>query len=127
MKKAFKVIGIIVVIFVVLASIMLFTMTKDLSKMAKTTINPIEITQIKDGTYEGYYQFGRWEAKVQVTVKDGVITQVKSLLEEAFPNVSDELNEKIVKEQKNDVDAVSGATVTSKAYLKAVENALQNQ
>ena len=126
MKKAFKVIGIIVVVFVVLVGIMAFTMTKDLSKMAKTTINPIEITQLKDGTYEGYYQFSRWEAQVQVTVKDGVITQVKSL-KEVFPNVSDELNEKIVKEQKNDVDAVSGATVTSKAYLKAVENALQNK
>ncbi len=126
MKKAFKVIRTIVIIFVVLAGVMLLVGTKDLSTMAKTIINPVEITELKDGTYEGYYQFSRWEAKVQVTVKDGVITQVKSL-KEVFPNVSDELNEKIVKEQKNDVDAVSGATVTSKAYLKAVENALQNQ
>ncbi len=126
MKKAFKVIRTIVIIFVVLAGIMFFVVTKDLSTMAKTVINPVKITGLKDGTYEGYYQFSRWEATVQVTVKDGVITQVKSL-KEVLPNVSDELNEKIVKEQKNDVDAVSGATVTSKAYLKAVENALQNK
>ena len=77
----------------------------------------------RSGVYEGHYQFSRWEAKVQVTVKNGVITDIKSL-QEVFPNVSDQLNEEIVKEQKNNVDAVSGATVTSKAYLKAVENAL---
>jgi len=30
----------------------------------------------------------------------------------------------IISHQSNDIDVISGATVTSKAYLKAVENAL---
>jgi uncharacterized protein with FMN-binding domain len=30
----------------------------------------------------------------------------------------------MIREQKNNVDAVSGATTTSKALIKAVENAL---
>lgn len=38
--------------------------------------------------------------------------------------VSDSLFEKVVIAQDTRVDAVSGATITSKAYLKAIENAL---
>ncbi|GAB1456487.1 hypothetical protein MASR2M48_17950 [Spirochaetota bacterium] len=33
----------------------------------------------------------------------------------------------IISEQKNDVAVVSGATTTSKAFLKAIENALNEQ
>ncbi|MBV1758052.1 MAG: FMN-binding protein [Dethiosulfatibacter sp.] len=38
--------------------------------------------------------------------------------------VSDTLFEKVISTQDTKVDTVSGATVTSKAYLKAIENAL---
>ena len=38
--------------------------------------------------------------------------------------LSDTLLPKVISKQNTTVDAVSGATVTSKAYLKSIENAL---
>jgi len=34
---------------------------------------------------------------------------------------------RVIEAQSTDIDAVSGATVTSKAYLKAIENALGDE
>ena len=41
-------------------------------------------------------------------------------------DVEDELINNVIKNQSLDVDVVSGATVSSKAILKAIENALNN-
>jgi uncharacterized protein with FMN-binding domain len=38
--------------------------------------------------------------------------------------VSEELFQRVIAQQTTQVDAVSGSTVTSRAYLKAIENAL---
>lgn len=43
-----------------------------------------------------------------------------------MPNLSDELFSDVIKSQNTTVDTISGATVTSKAYLKSIENALNN-
>lgn len=123
MKKVWKIIGIIVATMVVLMGIMLFVVCKDIPKQSAVAIHSIDITNLQDGTYIGAYQFSRWESKVQVTVKEGKITDIQSL-KEVFPDVTGAINAAIIKEQRNDVDAVSGATATSKAYQKAVENAL---
>ena len=41
------------------------------------------------------------------------------------PEWTKELFDKIIQKQNTEVDIVSGATVTSKAYMKSIENALK--
>ena len=64
-------------------------------------------------------------AKVEVTVQNGVITNI-DILEHKNRRGShaEVVVDRIIEEQKIDVDAVSGATNSSTVIKKAVENAL---
>ena len=42
------------------------------------------------------------------------------------PDVRNELFKRVMEKQNTTVDAVSGGTVSCKAYLKSIENALNN-
>lgn len=102
----------------------LFTLTRGIEEGKNIEINNIDISKLKDGTYRGKYSKGRWISEVEVKVIDNEIKGIKTLSKSITPDISDELSKKIIKNQRIDVDVVSGATVTSKAYLKSVENAL---
>ena len=88
-------------------------------------LNP-EISFVADGQYTGECDVGYIFAKVKVTVKDGVVTDIQLL---AHRNERDKAGEGVIDEilfeQRTDVDAVSSATNSSKVIKKAVENALE--
>lgn len=109
---------------VIILSIVMFAVTKDIPKLKSLPIESVVISNLADGTYKGRYEFSRWKSEVEVTVRDGVLTDIKRLSDPLTPDVSDELFQKMIGEQKVDVDVVTGATATSKAYMKSVENAL---
>lgn len=79
--------------------------------------------------YNGKYKSGRWSNELNVIVKGNKITAIKIADDVTFtmPGVSDKLFNNVIKAQDTKVDAVSGATVTSKAYLKSIENALESK
>jgi uncharacterized protein with FMN-binding domain len=92
-------------------------------------INDLDFKKLEDGTYRGAYEGGmyQWRAnEVQVTVLSGNVTAIELLrsTEERPPDFTEELFKRVVERQSLQVDAVSGATLTSKAYLKAIEHAL---
>ena len=89
-------------------------------------LSGLDMSNVHDGVYYGSYKAGRWSNKVAVTVDNGRITSIEILDDVTFvkPEVSDELFFRVIEAQSTDIDAVSGATVTSKAYLKSIENAL---
>jgi len=82
-----------------------------------------------DGTYRGNYVLSGSPVKVtlDVTVKDNNITAIKIIKHFCSPigKKAEKIIESVIKRQSLNVDAVSGATGSSKAILKAVENALQ--
>ncbi|MDE7179261.1 MAG: FMN-binding protein [Lachnospiraceae bacterium] len=91
----------------------------------ETTFTNIGISDVPDGVYVGEYDVSVIYAKVEVTVKNGEITNINILEhrnERGKP--AEAVINKIVEEQKIDVDAVSGATNSSTVIKKAVENAL---
>ncbi len=90
-------------------------------------INNVDLSRLSDGAYSGAYEGGRWTNVVNVTVKDHKITGVEIVKDVLFPKpeVTAELVEKVLEKQSPNIDAVSGSTVTSKAYLKSIENALK--
>jgi uncharacterized protein with FMN-binding domain len=101
-------------------------MTRGLNPGKNMIINSIDTAQLKDGVYKGKYNVGRWSNEVNVTLKNKEITQItipKTVIFEK-KEVSTELINSVIKKQDISVDVISGATVTSKAYLKSIENAL---
>lgn len=89
-----------------------------------------------DGSYRGSYTIalpaGAYAAfrhvEVDVSVASGSITAIE-LVEPKVMRSAEffrELPARIVAAQSLDVDAVSGVTFTSKAFMKAVQDALEN-
>ena len=67
-------------------------------------------------------------AKVKVTVQSGVITNIDILEHKNGRGSSAEVvADRIIEEQKINVEAVSGATNSSTVIKKAVENALMGE
>lgn len=83
-------------------------------------------SHLKDGRYRGRYQGGRWSNDVEVVVQNGEMKDITVVKDGLFPrpDVARKLFPSILERQRTDVDAVSGATLTSRAYLRAVEDAL---
>ncbi len=93
----------------------------------ETTFEEINILDISDGVYIGEYDVNFIYAKVEVTVQNGEITNI-NILEHRNERgkAAEAITNKIVDEQKIDVDAISGATNSSTVIKKAVENALKS-
>lgn len=90
----------------------------------------VDFNNLNDGTYVGEYEGGmyKWRAnKTEVTVSSGKVTDIKILehKENRKPEFTNKLYDRVIEAQSLQVDTVSGATLTSKAYLKSVENALK--
>jgi uncharacterized protein with FMN-binding domain len=105
-------------------------LSKEHKEARSLSITSIDFTKLRDGTYEGSYEGGmyKWRAnKVQVEVGSGRVITIK-LLESSETGGNNAnsamLYDRVIREQSLQVDAISGATLTSKAYLKAVELAL---
>ncbi|HWQ51683.1 MAG TPA: FMN-binding protein, partial [Terriglobales bacterium] len=69
---------------------------------------------------------GRWANELAVTVQGGKITDIKVVKDVQFgtAEVSGEVFRRVIERQNVTIDVVAQATVTTKAYLKSIENAL---
>lgn len=88
----------------------------------------IDLAKVPDGTYEGSADGLMGPIRVSVTVAGGKIVSVTILSQNETPSIASgalqNIPKAIVAQQKIDVDAVSGATFTSKGIIQAVKNAL---
>ena len=111
--------------FGVLVVFGVFFMFNGMSVVKNMPINNVDLGSVSDGTYTGAFKVGRWSSKVEVTVKDHKITDIKMVsADPTVTSVSQDSVSKVIADQKLDIDIVSGATVTTKALLKSIENAL---
>jgi len=128
MKKAMIIILSIVGVLVLVIGGGLIYITSGLETGKNLAINAVDLTQIEDGTYSGSYEGGRWANSVEVTVSDHKISQIDVIktVNIETPEVTNQIVENVIEKQNTTVDTISGATITSKAYLKSIENALAN-
>ena len=126
MKKLIKILIAVVIAVLIIGAGGLFFVTRNLDEVASTELVGVDPSTLEDGDYTGAFTTGRWANEVSVTIEDGRITDIKIIKDVAYAQegLSDQLFEGVLNAQNTTVDTVSGATVTSKAYLKAVENAL---
>ena len=85
------------------------------------------------GTYTGESVDTRWgPVQVQITVKNGKITAAQAVVypqqnprdQEINAFAVPQLNSEAVQAQSGDIDAVSGATVTSDGYIQSLQSAI---
>jgi uncharacterized protein with FMN-binding domain len=96
--------------------------------MAPIRGGEIEEKRLVDGVYDGIYRHGLNSATVRVTISQGKITDIE-LIKHFASWKGDKANEvipqRIVAQQSTDVDAVSGATNSSRVIMNAVQEALE--
>ena len=126
MKKILKIVLSLFVIFSLIIVSGIFYLSRGLNTGENIKLNGVDLQNIEDGVYEGDYQAGRWSNKLAVVVKNNKIMKIDIKDDVTFMNsaVTKEVFNKVIKAQDTRVDTVTGATVTSKAYLKAIENGL---
>ena len=97
---------------------------KSLASLENATIN---MTNIADGVYSGHSELGPVSVDVEVHVADHKLTKI-DLVRHAcgLGRPAEAITEKMVEQNTFDVDAVSGATVSSEVIKNAVNKALRN-
>lgn len=86
---------------------------------------PFDMSCLGDGVYRGWSQGYGGRVYVEVEIRRGAIQRVEVLgHNEPFQAVVETMAQRIVSEQDLDLDALSGATLTSRALISAVQKAL---
>ena len=90
------------------------------------TINGIDLSGARDGTWEGVCETSLIKATVRVTIDAARITDIKITRHVCGKGKPAEaVTQKVMEKQTTKVDTVSGATGSSIVILKAVENAVE--
>ena len=89
-------------------------------------IQDVDLSKVPDGVYVGSQDAVLVAAEVRVTVADGAIRRIEILRHEnGRGKPAEGVLDRVMAAQSLRVDAVSGATSSSKVLLKALENALR--
>lgn len=113
------------IILVVLLIAVIFIMM-NIPKKQQVSDSGFDLSQLSDGLYEGECSNGLVYVKLEVTLKDHIITKIDVLEHRNGMGQSAEgIVDTVIAEQSIEVDDVSQATFSSQTILKAVENALK--
>lgn len=93
----------------------------------KLEIGAVDLDTVLDGEYVGVCQNKILFAVVKVKVQNHEISDVEVIEHKAsYMKQAEQIAENVCDKQSLDVDAISGATLTSDTVLKAIENALED-
>jgi uncharacterized protein with FMN-binding domain len=120
--------GALVIIIAVAYIFFRMRFNKMVDVIESVEIVTIDLEQIEDGVYPG--EFGEFliSVELEVTVKDHKITHIEIIEQNSGEGYeAREVIDRIIQAQSPKVDAVTGATGSSKCIMIAVQNALQKQ
>jgi len=88
---------------------------------------PLEHAKLADGVYEGSYKAWPNRALVKVEIKDNTIVGIEIVEHWAWKGKKSEslISKRIIQKQSTNVDAVSGATNSSRVIMNAVQKAIE--
>ncbi|MGI6249565.1 MAG: FMN-binding protein [Acutalibacteraceae bacterium] len=125
MKKPKKILLILVVLIALGILGFKLASNKIVSDAEALTVEEIDFSQMEDGEYLGNYEIFPVKVSVKTKIQDGKIVQIEFL--EHFNGrgvLAEKIVNRIIKKQSLQVDVISGATVSSVAIKKAVEDSL---
>jgi len=124
MKIVLIVTGVILSIAVI-GLITLLIMDRDIRS---TVIREVDLSKVPDGEYKGHYHSGRWHNEVVISVKDNRIVTIKNinkLNDNHAEKVVDEAINAMMATQSVKIDVISGASLNTRSFQRAVEDALK--
>lgn len=129
MKKKTKIIlvvlAVLVIGFFITGKIIFASIDKSLEGLKNLPIENVDMSSIGDGTYKGKYEAFPIMVELNVTVVNHKITDIKIIKHENGKGAGAEaILDEVIENQTLKVDAIAGATHSSKVILKAIENAL---
>lgn len=128
MKRGTKIFLIVLAIAVVFAAGMMFMVRRaegKLEALKTAEIPAVDLSRVEDGTYTGEYSVYPIIVNVRVTVEDYAITDIQLLKHQnGKGRAAESIPGEVVRTQSLQVDAVSGATYSSKVILLAIADAL---
>ena len=88
---------------------------------------PLDHAKLVDGIYEGIYKAWPNKALVKVEIKDNKIVGIEIVEHWAWKGKKSEslISKRIIQNQSTNVDAVSGATNSSRVIMNAVQKAIE--
>ena len=104
------------------------TVHERVNQIINMEISDVDPSRVPDGNYTGEVPFMRHLYRVKVTVESGRIEKIDVLengTENEYARKGLGVIPRIMNEQSPRVDAITGATVTSRALMKCVEKALK--
>ena len=110
-----------------LAMVVMFVLTGCLRPVL-FQIEDIDFASIPNGIFTGYANNGIVQARVSVTVVDGVVTDI-AILEhrQGRGRRAEVITVDVIDAQSLGVDVIASATYSSSTILKAIENALRRR
>ena len=123
-----KTILIAAVILIPLIGYMVYA-DKMLDRYRNMEIEDTVLSGLNDNVYRGEYLCGSFTYKVDVIVKNEMMTgiNVRANRDSTYARFSEGVINKILLKQNANVDAIVGATTTSKCLMKTVEKAFQKE
>lgn len=98
----------------------------DMASLETAAIPAIDLTVVEDGVYEGSYIALPISVEVLVTVREHQITEIELVRHtNGQGEAAEAVTGSVMEAQSLQVDAVSGATYSSKVILLAIGDALQ--
>ncbi len=129
-KKLIAIVFIVIfsVLAVLVAAVLLIgqQLDKGLSSFDDMVLTDPDLAKIPDGVYPGSFAQTPISVEVEVTVTDHTITDIRLLKHDnGMGGDAEAILARVVAAQSvEEIDAISGATYSSKAILKAIEQAL---
>lgn len=126
MKKTKKVMlivsGVLLLLFISVKIIVGCT----IERVQNISVDMPDLSYVSDGTYIGEYSVTPVYVKVEVSIKNHQLIDIAILQHNnGLGSSAEHIVNDIIKKQSLNIDAISGATVSSKCILKAVENAIE--
>lgn len=129
MPKPLKIILIILGSIITMGLFVLYSGTRGMDEIRTFSLPATDMNTVADGDHEGSCTIGRWAMKVRVTVMDHRILDVV-FVDGKSANMTDDLaaenNRYLIAKQALVTDAVGGASITTRAYMIAIGDALTN-
>lgn len=131
MKRFLKILILIFVPLFIAAILFVLIFIRGMDQIKKAEVGDLDLSKIQDGEYFGKFESGRWQYDVRVVISGGEIRSVEILNDKCgfiemirYKEINNEVINRILKRQSLKIDTVTGATINTKALLKAVEKAL---
>ncbi len=125
MKKIVIAGAVVLVLVVLVVGLFIMRYKKMVHTVDGITVEHVDLSRVPDGLYTGHFKEFLVAVDVEVTVKDSAISAIEITEQECGPGYEARGTvDRIIVAQSPKVNAVSGATGSSKAIMIAVQNAL---